>query len=204
MGMGPTALQRHVAYFDPEGTGLITLRQTREGMRRLGVPLPLRILLSLIINGMLGYVTQGRPSMVIRIDRIAQGKHPFDSGTFDRSGEIDTTAFDALFASAASTGDATDTLTADEMHALITSRGNQMVDRGPLAGALGRWFTVREVNLFFCVAADTTKTVNGRAVPAVRKKTMWAFYEGTLLPDLARRRVLVEAGCVRRRVPGKA
>jgi hypothetical protein len=142
--------------------------------------------------------------MVIRIDRIAQGKHPFDSGTFDRSGELDTTAFDALFASAASTGDATDTLTADEMHALITSRGNQMVDRGPLAGALGRWFTVREVNLFFCVAADTTKTVNGRAVPAVRKKTMWAFYEGTLLPDLARRRVLVEAGCVRRRLPGKA
>jgi hypothetical protein len=195
MGMGPTALQRHVAYFDPEGTGVITLHQTREGMRRLGVPWTLRIILSLIINGMLGYVTQNKPSMVIRIDRIALGKHPYDSGTFDRSGEIDAAAFEALFAHAG------DKLTADEMHAIITARGNQMTDRGRLAGALGRWFTVREVNLFFCVAADTTKSVNGREVPAVTKKTMWAFYEGTLLPDLARRRVLVEAGCVRRRSP---
>jgi hypothetical protein len=197
MGMGPTALERHVSYFDPEGTGVITLAQTREGMRRLGVPWSLRIILSLIINGMLGYVTQNRPSMVIRIDRIALGKHPYDSGTFDRNGDVDEAAFEALFASAG------DTLSADEMHAIITARGNQMVDRGPLAGALGRWFTVREVNLFFCVAADTTKSVNGRSVPAVRKKTMRAFYEGTLLHDLARRRVLVEAGCVRHRVPGK-
>jgi hypothetical protein len=144
---------------------------------------------------MLGYVTQNKPSMVIRIDRIALGKHPYDRGTFDRSGDLDSAAFDALFAKA------DDKLTADEMHAIITGRGNQMTDRGRLAGALGRWFTVREVNLFFCVAADTTKSVDGRVVPAVTKKTMWAFYQGTLLPDLARRRVLVEAGCVRRRTP---
>jgi hypothetical protein len=198
MGLGPTALQRHVAYFDPDHTGVITLRQTREGMRRLGVPWPLRVLLSLVINGMLGYVTQNRPSTVIVIDKIAQGKHPFDSGTFDRNGDIDSAAFEALFENADGV------LSADEMHAFITARGNQMLDRGPLAGALGRWFTVREVNLFFCVAADTTKSANGRDVRAVTKKTMRAFYDGTLLPDLARRRLLVEAGCVRRRAPGKS
>jgi hypothetical protein len=145
---------------------------------------------------MLGYVTQNRPSTVIRVDNIAKGKHPYDSGTFDRGGDIDGAAFDALFAGAA------DALTAGEMHALISARGNQMKDRGALAGALGKWFTVREVNLFFCVAADTTKVVDGKKVPAVHKATMKTFYEGNLLPQLARRRILVESGCVVRRPVG--
>jgi hypothetical protein len=51
------------------------------------------------------------------------------------------------------------------------------------------------------VAADTRKTVGGKSVPAVRKETFRRFYDGTLFPDLARRRVLVEAGCVARRAP---
>jgi hypothetical protein len=196
MGTGQTALERHAAYFDPEGTGSVTIGQTMEGLRRVGVPWHLRVVLASIINAMLGYVTQSRPSLTIRVDKIAQGKHPYDSGTFDRGGDIDAAAFDALFAGA---GDA---LTADEMHAIISARGNQMKDRGALAGALGKWFTVREVNLFFCVAADTTKIVGGKAVPAVHKKTMRTFYEGNLLPQLARRRILVESGCVVRRSGG--
>ncbi|HEX3772691.1 MAG TPA: caleosin family protein [Polyangiaceae bacterium] len=196
MGTEPTALERHAAYFDPKGTGFITFSQTVDGLRRVGVPWHLRVVLATIINAMLGYVTEGKPSTVIRVDKIAQGKHPYDSGTFDRGGQIDASAFDALFAGAE------DALTADEMHAIISARGNQMTDRGAVAGALGKWFTVREVNLFFCVAADTAKVVGGKKVPAVHKTTMRKFYEGKLLPELARRRVLVEAGCVRRRPIG--
>ena len=73
---GPTALQRHAAFFDPAGTGVVTMGQTFAGMRRLGVHLVWRVLLTPIINGFLGYLTQGHPSLVIRIDRIAKGKHP--------------------------------------------------------------------------------------------------------------------------------
>src|SRR5450432_1527904 len=102
MGAGPTALELHVGFFDPAGTGTISMRQTRAGMRRLGVLPP-------IINGFLGYLTQGRASFVIDVSRIAQGKHPFDSGVFDAAGEQDPAAFQALFAKAE------DTLTGDEM-----------------------------------------------------------------------------------------
>jgi hypothetical protein len=192
MSSGVSALEGHAKFFDPDGTGSITMRQTYAGMRKLGVSWAVRVVLTPVINGFLGYLTQGHPSLVIRIDRIAQGKHPYDSGTFDNAGEKDTSAFAALFAGG-------DPLTEKEMCAIITARGNRKPEMGRIAGALGHWFSAREVGVFFCVAADTTKSVAGRTVPAVSKKTLQAFYDGTLFPVLARRRILVEAGCVRRR-----
>src|SRR5450432_2570666 len=119
MGAGPTALELHVGFFDPAGTGTITMRQTRAGMRRLGVHWIWRVVLPPIINGFLGYLTQGRASFVIDVSRIAQGKHPFDSGVYDAAGEQDPAAFQALFAKAG------DTLTGDEMRAVISARGNR-------------------------------------------------------------------------------
>jgi Caleosin related protein len=191
MTAGVSALEGHAKFFDPDGTGFITMRQTYAGMRRLGVVWAVRVVLTPIINGFLGYLTQGKPSLVIRIDRIAQGKHPYDSGTFDNTGAKDPAAFAVLFANG-------EPLTEKEMCAIVTARGNRKPEMGRLAGVLGHWFSAREVGVFFCVAADTTKSVGGRTVPAVSKKTLLAFYDGTLFPDLARRRVLVEAGCVRR------
>jgi hypothetical protein len=189
----PTALQRHAEFFDPGATGVITIGQTFKGMRRLGVRLVWRIILPPIIHGFLGYLTQRRPSLVIRIDQIALGKHPFDSGVFDTDGEIDPSAFAALFESC---GDA---VTVDEMRAVISARGNRLPKMGKIAGVLGHWFSGKEVAVFFCVASDATKNVRGRTVEAVTKETLLRFYQGTLFPDLARRRVLVEGGCVHAR-----
>jgi peroxygenase len=186
----PTALERHASFFDPQGTGLITPRQTYAGMKRLGVALPWRILLTPVINGFLGYLTEGRPSLVIRIDRIAQGKHPYDSGSFGDDGGFDPAAFDALFANGATT------ITADEMDAVITARGNRKPEMGKLAGVLGHWFSGREVGVLFCIAADTTKTVDGQPVRAMTRATLRRFYDGTLFYDLARRRALVTHDCV--------
>jgi hypothetical protein len=220
MAMEPTALQRHVGFFDPEGTGVITMRQTRDGMRRLGVSWLWRVILPPIINGFLGYLTQKKVSFVVDIGRIAQGKHPFDSGVFDATGAQDPVAMQALFAKGVAADPVTkaansnaravanpdsagpELLTADEMHAVITARGNRLPAMGKVAGALGHWFSGREVQLFFCVAADATKIVGGRPVPAVTRATLQSFYDGTLLPELARRRILAEAGCVRRNVRG--
>jgi hypothetical protein len=198
MRLRPSALQRHVGFFDPAETGRITMGQTRAGMRRLGVHWIWRALLPPLINGFLGYLTQRRVSFVVDVARIAQGKHPFDSGVFDATGERDPAAFEALFASAG------ETITAAEMRAVIAARGNRLPAMGKLAGILGHWFSGKEVGLFFCVASDATKMVDGRAVPAVTRATLHAFYDGTLLAALARRRVLVEAGCVRRRPRGAA
>jgi hypothetical protein len=192
MDTEPTALQRHVGFFDPGGTGVVRMAQTRAGMRRLGVSWIWRVILPPIINGFLGYLTQKRVSFVIDVGRIAQGKHPFDSGVFDTTGRQDPTAFDALFASAGGA------LTADEMRVIISKRGDRLPAMGKIAGVLGHWFSGKEVRLFFCVASDTIKNVSGRAMPAVTRPTLQSFYDGTLFPALARRRILVESGCVRR------
>jgi hypothetical protein len=189
-----TALETHASFFDPDGTGTVKMGQTYAGMRKLGVHVWWRVLLTPVINGFLGMLTKG-PPFVIVVDRIAQGKHPYDSGSFGDDGNFDPQAFDALFAPY---GDA---ITADEMKAIISARGDRKPQMGKVAGALGHWFSGREVGVFFCVAADTTKQVGSSKVPAVRKETFRKFYDGTLFPDLARRRILVESGCVVRRAP---
>jgi hypothetical protein len=186
-----TALQTHASFFDPDGTGSVTMGQTYAGLRKLGVHVWWRVLLTPIINGFLGALTKGPPFVVV-VAQIAQGKHPYDSGSFGDDGNFDPRAFEALFAAF---GDA---ITADEMKSVITARGNRKPQMGRVAGALGHWFSGREVGVFFCVASDTTKRVGARSVPAVRKETFRRFYDGTLFPNLARRRILVESGCVLR------
>lgn len=180
-----TPLERHAGFFDPEGTGSITIGQTYAGLRSLGVGLGWRLVLPLIINGFLGYLTQGKLSFVIAVSKIAQGKHPFDTGVFDDEGKIDETAFGALVRAAEDDGSA---LTREELNALIVARGNRRAAMGKLAGSLGRWFSAREVSLLLCLAADTAKEIDGRVVPAITPRTLRRFYEGRLLPMLARRR----------------
>jgi peroxygenase len=181
-----TALQSHAAFFDPEGTGLVTMGQTWRGLGRLGVALHWRLPLTPIINGFLGYLTQGKLSFAIRVEKIADGKHPFDTGAFGDDGEIDVAALDAIEGIA--TRDGGKALTAREMRTLILSRGNRRAHMGKLAGALGSWFSDKEVKLFFCIAADTTKREDGRDVPAVTPRQLRRLYEGTLFHALARRR----------------
>jgi hypothetical protein len=188
-----SALERHAAFFDPADTGYVTLGQTWAGLGRLGVRAFWRVLLTPIINGFLGYLTQGRPSFRIVVAKIADGKHPFDTGTYGDDGEIDRGALAALVkvgSGAASAG----ALTAKEMRALILARGNRRPKMGKLAGALGRWFSGKEVELLFCLAADAIRTEDGREVPAVTERTLRRLYEGSLFPALARRRRMVERG----------
>jgi len=186
---GKTALQRHVAFFDPTNTGEVTLAQTWAGLGALGVAAHWRVLLTPIINGFLGYLTQKKPSFRIAIAKIDEGKHPFDSGSFGDDGEIDEAAYATLEAAAAM-----GSLSAKEMRALILARGNRRPQMGKLAGTLGSWFSGKEVRLFFCLAADATKQEDGRSVPAVTPRTLRRLYDGTLFHTLARRRRMVGKG----------
>jgi hypothetical protein len=179
----PSALQRHAAFFDPLGTGKVTLGQTWDGLGRLGVSLIWRLVLPPIINGFLGYLTQRRISFEIVVAKIADGKHPFDTGTYGDDGEIDESAL-AKVIDAGGNG----VLTAKEMRALIVARGNRRPAMGKLAGSLGSWFSGKEVKLFFCLAADTTKREDDHDVPAVTPRTLRRLYDGTLFHLLARRR----------------
>lgn len=178
---GPTALEKHASFFDPLGTHRITCAQTYDGMKRLGVPFVLRLVLTPVINGFLGLLTGG-PPFVIEVDRIEKGKHPFDSGTFDDAGDFDPGAFAVLFPPGE------DAITAAEMDQVITDRGDRRPQMGKVAGFLGHLFSKAEVAVLFRVASDTTKTVNGKPVPAISRDTMKAFYDGTLFQRIADRR----------------
>jgi hypothetical protein len=176
-----SALERHAEFFDPTGTGRITCAQTYDGMKRLGVPFVLRVSLTPIINGFLGLLTGG-PPFVIEINRIEHGKHPFDSGTFDDTGSFDSASFAELFPGGE------DAITAAEMDRVITERGDRRPEMGKVAGVLGHVFSKLEVGVLFLVAHDTTKRVNGKAVRAISRETLKAFYDGTLFPRLAAKR----------------
>ncbi|MDB4933501.1 MAG: hypothetical protein JWP87_473 [Labilithrix sp.] len=178
-----SALERHAAFFDPEGTGRVTIGQTWAGLGRLGIGLVWRLLLTPIINGFLGYLTQRKVSFVIVVAKIADGKHPFDTGTFADDGEIDESALAEVVKAGAG-----GSLSAKEMRALILARGNRRPAMGKLAGTLGSWFSGKEVKLLFCLAADTTKREDDRIVPAVTPRTLRRLYDGTLFHLLARRR----------------
>lgn len=178
-----SALERHVSFFDPDATGKVTIGQTWAGLGRLGIGLGYRLLLTPIINGFLGYLTQGKVSFDIVVSKIADGKHPFDTGSFGDDGQVDEAALSLLVATG--TGGA---LTAKEMRALILARGNRRPKMGKLAGSLGRWFSGKEVRLLFCLAADTTKREDGQDVPAVTPRTLRRLYDGSLFHLLARRR----------------
>ena len=177
-----SALQRHAAFFDPDHTGVVTLGQTWAGLDRLGVALIWRLLLTPIINGFLGFLTQRRVSFEIVVAKIADGKHPFDTGSFGDDGAIDRGALAKLLEAADN-----EALTAKEMRALILARGNRRPAMGKLAGILGSWFSGKEVKLLLCIAADTTKREGGRDVPAVTPRTLRRLYDGTLFHLLARR-----------------
>ncbi|HEX8796804.1 MAG TPA: caleosin family protein [Polyangiaceae bacterium] len=176
-----SALEKHASFFDPQGTHRITCGQTYDGMKRLGVPFLLRVLLTPVINGFLGLLTGG-PPFVIEIDRIEKGKHPFDSGTFDDAGGFDAGAFGVLFPPGR------DAITAAEMDLVITDRGDRRPQMGRVAGFLGHLFSKAEVAVLFRVASDTTKTVNGKPVPAMTRDALRSFYDGTLFDRIAARR----------------
>jgi hypothetical protein len=173
-----SALERHAAFFDPKGTHRITCAQTYDGMKRLGVPFVLRVVLTPIINGFLGLLT-GSPPFVIEIDRIETGKHPFDSGTFDDAGNFDANAFAVLFPPGR------EAISAAEMDQVITDRGDRKPEMGKIAGFLGHLFSKAEVAVLFYVASDTKKTESGKQVRAMTRGRLKAFYDGTLFQQIA-------------------
>ena len=188
-----TVLERHVSYFDTDGDGQITMAQTFRGLRGIGVGAVISLLLTLLINSFLGYLTHGKPSLRVSVRDIARGKHPYDTGTFNERGERDEQAFEALFS--VPTAEAPfDRLTRDEIRAMIVRRGDPKKPFGKLGSVLSNWFSGREIQLLLCVASDCKKALpNGALVPAISRRTLRRFYTGHLLFLLARRHRIAEA-----------
>ncbi len=180
-----TPLQKHVAFFDTDNDGIISIGDTYRGHRRLGISQFYSALFSMIINFALFFQTKGK-FMQIKVENIAMGKHAFDTGIFDDDGMLDEKVFDELFSTATgASGEPSDedVITRPEMNAFVTAGG----DRGrPNPGGLPHWFSQRETELIFCLASDAKATVDGKDEPAITRRTLKDFYRGDLFPKIER------------------
>ncbi|WP_437333801.1 caleosin family protein [Sorangium sp. So ce394] len=95
-----TALEMHSAFFDRNHDGIITLRETYEGLRAIGIGRVLSAWFALVINGALGLPTSRSfvPTLSITLENIHRAKHASDTGVYDKDGRFDPQKFDELFA----------------------------------------------------------------------------------------------------------
>jgi hypothetical protein len=93
-GRARTALQRHVDPFDRNQDGIITMRETAAGLKRLGLNPLNAIPLCLFI----GWKSWRGPALTINSDAIQLGQHLGASQVFDIDGDIDRTQLDLLLA----------------------------------------------------------------------------------------------------------
>jgi hypothetical protein len=196
---GLTALQRHVAYFDPEGTGIITFGATYRGSCDLGVVGPLALFLSGLIHLALAPLIGENLKLDLSIARIDRGIHPGDSGIFRGDGELSRAKLDQLFVFAVGEDRARDpdaALTQSDLYRF-------MLRDEPVS--LPAYFSWAESRLLLGVARNDRRGVNGELVDVISRKRLEQFYEGRLLPAIARYwrvarlRELREASSVRTR-----
>ena len=96
-------LSRHAAFFDPNGSGFVGVRQTYRGFRELGFGLSDSLVASVAIPWALGSKTGGSFWKGVRIDGIASGEHPNANGDggrtgiFDRSGWVIEARFNQVW-----------------------------------------------------------------------------------------------------------
>lgn len=178
-----TALARHAAFFDRRGAGELSVGDTMDGLSRLGLCAPLSVGFALIINAALGYRTRGRPSLSIDLAQIARGKHPHDSDSFGPDGAFSPDAFDAMFTRAAG---GRPLIRRDELIAYLRSNPGGRVESAP--GWVMFAFSWLEATVFFWLFADRRVRVHGHddLVPAVTRRRLARFYDGTLFHARAR------------------
>jgi len=171
---GPTALQKHVMFFDRNGDGKITLSETFQSLSLLGFGSVRSSALALAINGGLGRVT-GAPwyaPLTINIDQIHKGKHGSDTDIYDANGNFSQPKFDELFSKYDTNQDGA--LSEKEFENFFSRKFED--NTSSLASKF-------EFGLLLEIAGEE-RTVDGTSSKVLTRETMSKFYDGTLLFDL--------------------
>ena len=163
-----TALQKHVDFFDADHDGRITLFETYQGLRRLGLGAARSAVFGGVINAALGPPTSRALSLTVNADHINAGKHGSDTGVYDEEGHFVQQHFDRMFARYDGDGDGA--LDREDLARLF--KGN----RTDLLGHLG---SVAEFGLLLCLAGEDR---NGRKV--LTRQRLEEFYDGSLFYKL--------------------
>lgn len=175
----PTALQKHVLFFDADGNGLVTRFETVLGLRRLGMSNVKASAAAIVIHVALGPATTGRwGSLDVSVANIKLGKHGSDTGAYDAEGRFVPEAFERMFASF----DANRSGSLSEAELLAMTAANSKLRPG------GEAASKAEFQLLLLLAADATEAAEGGTVPALSRARLADFYDGSLFYKLAKRR----------------
>jgi hypothetical protein len=169
---GPTgSLQKHVAGFDPNNTGLVTSKATAEGLMKMGVSPAWSKFIGAVINAGLGPSTGGNLSTTV-IPKITQAEHEGDTGVFTPQGTFSASRLDQIM-----TG-----FDRNKDNALSLSEIHQMQFNGAHTPK-GAATTKLEFGLLLSMFADTKVLTNGKEEPALSKGQLTKFYDGSLFAD---------------------
>jgi hypothetical protein len=172
-----TALQRHVAYFDPQSTGVITVGNTARQIRALGVTPALTWFLTLLIHVALQAKLGFDWKLRLFIRKIDDGIHAGDTGIFGGDGELRYDVFEQAFEKAHGKRGPDAWLTHADLVAFM------LRDEKWSVGALFSW---AEAKLLLGVARNRQEKVGGCLENVITKRRLLQFYEGRLLKAIAR------------------
>ncbi|KAG9443931.1 hypothetical protein H6P81_015271 [Aristolochia fimbriata] len=169
-----TPLQKHVAFFDQNGDGVIYPSETYDGFRSIGVNAALSAASAALIHGALSSKTnEGKTdlSLPIYIKNIKFGMHTSDSGVYDSEGRFVQEKFDEIFTNHAHT--TPNALTSDELSEFVKSN-RKPKDFSGWAAATGEW------KLLY----DLGKDKDG----LLQKDTIRGVYDGSLFEQLKKKK----------------
>jgi Caleosin related protein len=185
----PTALQRHVMFFDngggpgdsaTAGDGFITVAETAQGLRDLGLGrIRSRVFASMIHLGLSGTHTarSGYPGSTIEVAIINQGIHGSHTGTFDPDGRVvDAKLREFLCYDANGSGG----LDSDELGRFHWDRAREAGYRDAAGGVASRL----EFSVLMMVAGERNQATGKEELS---EATLRALYTGDLFPQLAER-----------------
>ncbi|KAF4584634.1 hypothetical protein EYR40_004623 [Pleurotus pulmonarius] len=94
-----TALEKHTAFFDTDGDGIIWPMDTFVGCRAIGFNLLMATLAAIIIHSGLSWATMRFPDPLFRlsVDNMKKAMHGSDSTTYTAQGDFDETRFNRTF-----------------------------------------------------------------------------------------------------------
>ncbi|TVU28395.1 hypothetical protein EJB05_19927 [Eragrostis curvula] len=168
---GMTDLQKHAAFFDGNGDGVVSISETYDGLRSFGLGIGLSGAGAAFINGLLASTTRPENATSSRFDiyieNIHKGIHGSDTGSYDAEGRFVSEKFDAIFAKHAKT--VPDALTSDEIDELIQA-DREPGDYKGWAGATSEW------KLLYSLGKDKDGLL--------RKDVARGVYDGSLFHQL--------------------
>lgn len=166
-----TALQKHVDFFDRDGDTQITVPETYQGLRALGLDATRSLPAAVVINLGLGKKTEGS-TFVVNSNSIHLGKHPSDTDIYDDNGKFSQAKFDELYEKYDTNQDGN--MSKEEF---VEFRARNKEDGASAIASKLEFDLLVELG-------GTHTTVDGEATQVFSKERLKEFYDGSLFPSI--------------------